>query len=199
MDCYIISGQPYELLYKQLRDPVLSLQDVESFFEANREIRELGQKDLFRKLREGKRVMVYIEVEFDAFDTNEKVLHITLIFHHYIKTFQTTWRLMIGGTENDYDFKEIFNLPVVLKELEKKTTGVRFFFFDNSLIKLFDQTVEISTHMFESQYKLPFNFFESIWKVIRSLKNPAEIQAERNGVSGIARAKILLNGDVIYE
>ena len=32
MDEYIISGQPYKLLYKQLRDPALSLQDVESFF-----------------------------------------------------------------------------------------------------------------------------------------------------------------------
>jgi len=106
---------------------------------------------------------------------------------------------MMGGTENDYDFKEIFNLPVVLKELEKKTTGFRFFLFDTSLIKLVDQTVEISTPTFESQYKLPFDFFESIWKVIRSLKNPAEIKAERNGITGISRAKILLNGDVIYE
>lgn len=196
MEEYLLSGQPTELLYNQLRDPAVTFRDIVNFIQINRAVEELFRKDdRFRELKEGKRVavMITVDIEQDIEQVDEIiVLVIWLKFHHYLKTFQTTYNLFItresvlDSAEND--FQEILNIPKILKEKGSFEVELDEVIFDKQ-----GETVEIKTegHVGQvTEYKLPFDFFESIWEVVRDLA--------KDGKPSIT-AKILLNGDVIYE
>lgn len=192
MEEYLLSGQPTELLYNQLRDPAVTFRDIVNFIQINRAAEELFRKDdRFRELKEGKRVAVMLTVDIDKVE-EIIVLAIWLKFHHYLKTFQTTYNLFItresvlDSAEND--FQEILNIPKILKEKGSLEVELDEVIFDKQ-----GETVEIKTeghYGLVTEYKLPFDFFESIWEVVRDLA--------KDGKPSIT-AKILLNGDVIYE
>lgn len=112
---YLISGQPVEVLYKQLSEPTVTLQDIENFCISSRKARELCLTNpLFRELREGKRVAVSIILEVENYDNDNHA--ILLEFHHYFKTFQTTYTLSLSDYGYDGYFENNLNLVETIKK-----------------------------------------------------------------------------------
>lgn len=198
MEEYLISGQPPELLYMQLRDPAVTFQDIVNLIQTSRKAEELFRKDdRFRELKEGKRVFVDIEIEWwlEDVDNDFWLCYIRIRFYHYLKTFKISYQHKIVVSVIGRKLK-LPNIPEILKEEGMWMDRISW---DYGIYQKKGETVVYSVGGEDSnaaKHKLPFDLFESIWGVIRTLPDLPVFY-----YSGISKssAKILLNGDVIYE
>lgn len=197
MEEYLISGQPSEILYMQLRDPAVTFQDIVNFIQINRAAEELFRKDdRFRELKEGKRVFVDIEVDWwlDDPDNDFWGCYIRIRFYHYLKTFKMSYEHKIVVSVMG---RKLPNIPEILKE--EGSWMDKIIGWDSGIYDKKGETVVYrigGEDMDSAKHKIPFDLFESIWGVIRTLSDLPVFY-----YSGISKssAKILLNGDVIYE
>ena len=192
---YLISGQPAELLYMQLRDPAVTFQDIVNLIQTSRAAEELFRKDdRFRELKEGKRVFVDIKVEWwpDDPDNDFWLCFIRIRFYHYLKTFKISYQHKILVSVIG---RKLPNITEILKEegtwMDEISWGYGWYQKKGETVVYSVGGVDLDA----AKHKIPFDLFESIWSVIRNLsEHPASTKKLSKSI-----AKILLNGDVIYE
>lgn len=118
--------------------------------------------------------------------------YIRIRFYHYLKTFKISYEHKIIVSVIG---RKLPNIPEILKEEGSWMDRISW---EYGMYRKKGETVVYSVggeDLNAAKHKLPFDLFESIWGVIRDL---SELPASTENLSK-SSAKILLNGDVIYE
>ena len=175
---YILSGQPIELLVKQLSRPSVTLEDIERFCATNREIRELCLTNpLFQRLKEGKKRAVRISrLPRDTGD----------IFDIYIYSYVGNMKMEISFTMITSRISDI--LENIKSGDEVILSGVKFVLVLISQNVLINQTAGGGGEDGDVLIIVPYVLFESILIEMQRMVDREEV----------GDLRILVNGDVQY-